>query len=96
MASILAALFRLPLRIARPIVRPPISFVLMVCGVRVRRNYSLPVASLDEARAQPIFFALRRAATNEHVSTRRSSRRLADCRRRCRCQREASLVERCC
>lgn len=77
MARLVAALFRLPLRIARPVVQPPISFVLLICGVRVRRNYSLPVASLDEARAQPIIFALRRAAVSEHVSTARSySRRL--------------------
>ncbi|KAL4457516.1 hypothetical protein ABPG75_012381 [Micractinium tetrahymenae] len=66
MAGLLASLFRLPLRMARPIVQPPLSFVLLVCGVRVRRNYSLPVASLDEARAQPVLFALRRAAVTEH------------------------------
>ncbi len=49
------------------LVRLPVRLVLVVAGVRKRRAYNLPVAGLDQAKAQGIMFALRRAATNPEV-----------------------------
>lgn len=62
----LVALPVLPLRAARGLVRAPLGFLLLFLGPR-RRALTLPVAGLDEAKAQPIWFALRRAATTREV-----------------------------
>ncbi|PSC72602.1 Nuclear control of ATPase [Micractinium conductrix] len=58
------ALAGLPFRLCAPLVRGPVGVVLLVAGVQRRRSFQLPVASLDEARAQPIWFTLKRAASN--------------------------------
>lgn len=51
-------LLRLPFRV----VHAPVSIMLIVLGFRRRRQFTLPVAGLDEAKAQSIYFALKRAA----------------------------------
>lgn len=62
----LVALPILPVRAVRGLVRAPLGFLLLFLGPR-RRSFTLPVAGLDEAKAQPIWFALRRAATTPEV-----------------------------
>lgn len=61
---ILLDILRLPFRI----VRAPLSVVLLAVGVKHRRSFNLPVAGLDEAKAQSIFFALKRAANTPEAS----------------------------
>jgi hypothetical protein len=63
MAAIVKAAARLPWRLARA----PIGFVLLIAGVRHRRCYTIPVAGLDESKAQPLWFSLRRAAETPEV-----------------------------
>lgn len=43
-------------------IRAPLGFVFTVIGLRRRRDFALPAAGLDEAKAQSIYFALKRAA----------------------------------
>lgn len=60
-------ILRLPFRLARL----PFSLALLVVGVKQKicgRRFHLPVAGLDESKAQSILFALRRAATTLQVS----------------------------
>jgi len=45
-------------------IRAPLGLVFVVVGFRHRRDFALPVAGLDEAKAQSIHFALKRAATS--------------------------------
>ncbi|KAH7618699.1 hypothetical protein Ndes2526B_g05616 [Nannochloris sp. 'desiccata'] len=45
-------------------IRAPLSVVFIVVGFRHCRDFALPVAGLDEAKAQSIYFALKRASTS--------------------------------
>ncbi len=46
-------------------IRAPLSVIFIVVGIRHRhRDFALPVAGLDEAKAQSIYFALKRAAAS--------------------------------
>lgn len=71
MSALIRAVVGLPLRLATSIARRPVSFVLVMIGVQRRRTYRLAVAGLSAEKAQPIYFALRRAATTAEVGLMR-------------------------
>lgn len=56
-------LFSWPFRL----VKGPVYLVARVLGVRKHRSYRLPVAGLQEAKAQSIVFTLKRAATSDEA-----------------------------
>lgn len=52
----------LPVKLARWPLKSVFGGLAFVFGVRKTRTYTLPVAGLDEAKAQTILYLLRRAA----------------------------------
>jgi hypothetical protein len=67
MSALIQAIVGLPLRLATSVASRPVGFVLVLIGVQRRRSYRLPVAGLSAEKAQPIYFALRRAAATAEV-----------------------------
>jgi hypothetical protein len=61
--AILTPVIKWPWRV----IRLPVRLILVVAGVRKRWTYNLPVAGLEQAKAQGIIFTLRRAATTPQV-----------------------------
>lgn len=55
----LLSILKLPFRMAKL----PFSVILMAVGFRHRHGFHLPAAGMDEAKAQTIYFTLKRAAT---------------------------------
>lgn len=52
------AILKVPFRMARM----PLSVILLAVGFRHRRGFHIPAAGMDEAKAQTIYFTLKRAA----------------------------------
>lgn len=64
MASLVNAVITPVVKWPWRLINLPVHFVLVITGVKKRRHYKLPVAGLEQSRAQGILFTLRRAATN--------------------------------
>lgn len=75
MAGLVRGIVALPIRAATGLVRAPVGFILLLTGLggQRRRSFELPVSGLDESKAQPIWFALRRAAITREVRSSSSA-----------------------
>lgn len=62
--AVVTPVFHWPFRL----LRAPVRFILVVTGFKNRKHYNIPVAGLEQSKAQSILFTLRRAASSEEAS----------------------------